>query len=186
MFFSLWFRRGGKRRQRIEYENPGEKLLRSLLLAALIGGVCWAFWQNSDNYVQKFKAESRISDEAGLLGAERKQEMARILSRIEENFGVRVHVKVSLVPLLPTDARPEGIFFGVCPGFRQCAFLMPEDWRQGLGEGFLIRLGEEIMRPAMTEGGDWPAAAVKVLELLEQRLGQLAAGQGDAASELFK
>ena len=184
MFFSIWFRRGGKPRRRFEYGSSGEKMLRALLLVALLGGVCWAFWQNSDNYVQKFKAEARISDEANLLGAERKREMAQILSRVEKNFGTEIHVKISLVPLVSADAVPEAILFGVCPGFKQCVFLMPEAWRQGLGEGFLIRLGEEIMRPALT-GGDWPAAALEVVRLLERRLEQLAQGRGDAAGELF-
>lgn len=146
-----------------------------MLMMLFICGLVWAFWANSERYVQRFKSESRITDDAGLLDSSQTREVARLLSTAESKYGVLIHIKVSRMPIISADARPGAILLGICPSIGQTALLMPESWQQTLGDGFVIRLKDEVMARAF-ENGKPAEGLISVLKLLNERFEELSSG----------
>jgi hypothetical protein len=168
----------------IKYSSSKERFVRSAVLCLAILLVCLGFWQNSKNYVKKFSLEQRIDDVQSILGSAYKSSLAGILDRVETQYGVKIYIKISPLPVVSSDTLPGAILLGVCPKSKQFVLLMPESWKHSLGEGFIMRLREEIMRPSFEQehvSGDvsgfkaevWQTALHKVLESLEKRMSEL-------------
>jgi hypothetical protein len=170
----------------VTYSSRKERFIRSLALCLAIILVCWGFWQNSKSYVKKFSLEKRIDDVQKILGDEYKTSLTELTDRVETKYGVKIYIKISPLPITSADAVPGAILLGVCPKGRQFAALMPDSWHSALGEGFILRLREEIMLPAFaptpqtspqispeTSPTAWQTALLLVLEQLEKRIGEL-------------
>jgi hypothetical protein len=164
----------------IKYSSSKERFVRSAVLCLAIFLVCLGFWQNSKNYVKKFSLEHRIDDVQSVLSSAYKSSLTEILDRVETRYGVKIYIKISPLPVVSTDALPGAILLGVCPKSKQFALLMPKSWEHSLGEGFVVRLREEIMLPSFAQGElsgveaeAWQTALLQVLESLEKKMREL-------------
>lgn len=159
-----WFRRARQLKGRYP-KSRGEVFLRTVLLIGLVVVMMSAFWNNSERYVYKFNALGRITDDTGMLDKDRKEAIQGQLIRFDKEFRIKVHVRVSKVPLTSREARAGEIFFGLCPPVRQSVLIMPPEWESALDETLLYSLKNDFMEPYFA-AGDWPAGAVKALETL--------------------
>ena len=153
-----------------------ERFIRTFLMGLCVALACWGFWENSNRYVQKFSIEGRITDKSDLLAYEYKEEAGEIMGRIDKKYGVKIQVKVSPLPILPSDAVADTLLVGVCPNSAQFELFMPKAWQDALGTPFLFGLRDEVMRPAF-DAKTWEKGLLMVLGRLEARLGELVAGQ---------
>lgn len=137
---------------------------------------CWGFWENSNRYVRKFSIEGRIIDKSNLLAIDFKEEAAQAIGRIDQNYGIKVQVKISPLPILASDAVADTLLVGICPNSAQFELYMPKAWQDALGTPFLLGLRDEVMRPAF-DARAWEQGLITVLSRLEARMGELVAGQ---------
>ncbi|MDR1125979.1 MAG: hypothetical protein LBM64_07990 [Deltaproteobacteria bacterium] len=153
-----------------------ERFIRTFLMTLCIALVCWGFWENSNRYVQKFNIEGRITDKSGLLAYGYKEEAGAVMGRIDEKYGNKIQIKISPLPITPSDAIADTLLVGVCPGSAQFELYMPKAWQDALGYPFLLGLRDEVMRPAF-DAKAWEKGLITVLERLESRMGELVASQ---------
>ncbi|MDL2285369.1 hypothetical protein LJB93_01335 [Desulfovibrio sp. OttesenSCG-928-F07] len=163
MFFN-WLRH----KPRLVSDGAGHSFLRVILMVALFFGMAWAFSANSERYVYKFSADSRINDHLNAFSEEDRKEIVAILSRFDKKFQIKVHVETRKDFFSSTETKDGAMLLGLCPSKQQMVLFMPALWRTAIGEGSILQLKQNIMEPAF-DNGTWPKATAKVLLLLEQR-----------------
>ena len=172
---ALFLRRFRIRPRKIEYSSRKEQFLRSFLLVVFICIVGWGFWTNSEKSMQKLKFEARVSDESGLLDQKSKIRLMQSMKEAEKEYGVKIYIKISKIPVISTDALPGTVFLGVCPNLKQNLLIMPEEWEQALGPDFVRKLRREGML-ASFQSGKWEEALIFVLESMIKRFEEVASG----------
>lgn len=161
MFFN-WFRN----KPRLRYE--GTSFGRVIFMIIVFAAMCWAFWANSERYTSKFSAAGRVQDQLGAFSDTQKNEIVKILGRINRNVQVKVHVHTRDGIFTSPEAIDGEVLLGISPNQKQVVIFMPPLWRNAVGDGFIYQLRNEIISPGF-EDGTWPDATIKALLLMEYR-----------------
>lgn len=149
----------------VTHEREGLTLFRVLLLMGVLGGVCWAFWINSERFAYKLGAQGRLEDEIQAFSKEQRAEIVQVIVNIEKKFSVKLWMRASKELFSSVDTPDDGILLGICPTGRQTVLLVPPLWRSPALSGLAAQT-QDYVAPGF-DNGQWPELALKSLYLLE-------------------
>lgn len=159
----------------IHADSTGEKVIRVMMLLLCIGLAGWGFWANGKRQAQIMNADRRVQDELNVFTNAQKDEIRAILIACEEKYKIKFSIKTSAKPIASIDAPPESVFIGVSPNVEQVVILMPNFWRNTLGNEFIYDLRNNVMPPYFKDK-NWAEGLIKILKMLEDRFNNIDSG----------
>jgi hypothetical protein len=165
--------------------SPGERMLRVLILAFILGVVVYGFWWNSTRTIEMIEARQDLHDPGEELSPEMMDVVRGFKASLQDEFGLDFRMRVAPPPggetpavdiAPPDDLDAKTVYMGLDLETGEARVIFPPLVKGALGEGFVAeirgRLESALDRP------DWQAGFIETLAVIYERLETLATQDG--------
>lgn len=156
----------------VQASSWSEQLARTLLLLVIFGLTVGAFWFNYEHRLKELQASSSVRDPAGMLTADDRATLLRLVDKYDTNYGVRLVVLVSPDGITLPSLDGKTLFVGVAPAKGTATVVFPPLLRKALGEQYRIILEEELLGRRLLSGDPPGRVLTEGLNSLLARLGE--------------
>lgn len=145
--------------------------LRPVFLALVIAGVCWGFWNNSENRLESLINQGLLADQTKALSPAHKEEILNLLKTFKKDVGIPLEINILKTPPGINDHNASRIYLDIVPAQGRAYLFLPPLVRRAVGEEFRLNM-EEALRRDFTSG-DWRQGLIPAIQALRAKIGQV-------------